>query len=87
MFLFCFDERAIKNRTALHYSAGHGHVDLVQLLIGQGAEIDDPDEDGRTALHYAARYQCILFNNYDTIATSKNTCIGLLSKVNLPVMF
>ena len=46
--------RAIKKRTALHLSAGHGHTDLVQLLIGQGAEIDDPDEDFRTALHYAA---------------------------------
>ncbi len=39
------------------------------------------DEKKCTALHYAARYQCILFNNYDTIANNKNTCVGLLSKV------
>ena len=39
------------------------------------------DEKKCTALHYAARYQCILFNNYDTIAKNKNTCVGLLSKV------
>lgn len=30
-------------RAPLHFAAAHGHLQLVQLLLGQGAEINDPD--------------------------------------------
>ncbi|XP_065668333.1 serine/threonine-protein phosphatase 6 regulatory ankyrin repeat subunit C isoform X7 [Hydra vulgaris] len=45
-------------RSALHFAAGNNQLKLVQLLIGQGAEIDDQDKKGWTPLHYAANAGC-----------------------------
>nr|XP_047126785.1 serine/threonine-protein phosphatase 6 regulatory ankyrin repeat subunit A-like [Hydra vulgaris] len=46
--------RCAIGRTALHFAAGNKHLELVQLLLGQGAEIDAQDKNGWTPLHYAA---------------------------------
>jgi ankyrin repeat protein len=44
-------------RTALHFAAKSGKesTKIVQLLLDQGAEIDAPDDFGRTALHETVR--------------------------------
>ena len=41
-------------RTCLHVAAASGHYDMVQVLIGQGADLTTPDKEGWTALHCAA---------------------------------
>ena len=41
-------------RTALHWAADGGHVDVAIALIKMGAHVDAVDDDGQTALHYAA---------------------------------
>jgi len=42
--------------TALHRAAGHGHGDVVVLLLGrmEGADVATKDRLGKTALHWAA---------------------------------
>lgn len=42
--------------TALHWAAGRGHSEIVELLIQNGAEIEAGDHLGRTALHLAHRH-------------------------------
>ena len=42
-------------RTCLHISASQGHHDMVQVLLGQGANIHARDKDGWSALHCAAQ--------------------------------
>ncbi|XP_065668345.1 serine/threonine-protein phosphatase 6 regulatory ankyrin repeat subunit B isoform X5 [Hydra vulgaris] len=41
-------------RTALHYAASNYQLKLVRLLIAQGADINEPDNNGMTPLHCAA---------------------------------
>lgn len=43
-----------QGRTALQVAAYLGQVELVQLLLRARAGADLPDEEGNTALHYAA---------------------------------
>ena len=47
-----------KNRIApLHYAARYDHVDIMELLIAHGANVDIKDkEEGLTPLHFCARY-------------------------------
>jgi ankyrin repeat protein len=40
--------------TALHYSAGYGHFEIVQFLINNGANLNAQNTNGSTALHQAA---------------------------------
>ena len=46
-----------KNRIApLHYAARYDHVDIMELLIKHGANVDVKDkEEGLTPLHFCAR--------------------------------
>eukprot|EP00438_Fugacium_kawagutii_P011109 Skav203180 [mRNA] locus=scaffold39:209403:212782:+ [translate_table: standard] len=45
----------LQGRAPLHCAAGHGHVQVIQLLLEAGAQKDSTDEEGRTALWMAAR--------------------------------
>ena len=38
----------------LHLAAWYGNVEMLQLLIDNGAELDAVNSDGNTALHFAA---------------------------------
>ena len=40
--------------TALHGAAGHGHVDIVRMLLDANASANKPRKDGTTALYFAA---------------------------------
>ena len=44
------------DRTALMFAAGNGHVDLIQVLIKEGANVGAEDKYGMTALLWAAKY-------------------------------
>ena len=40
------DQMKVKSalgRSSLHFAAAHGHITLVTLILGQGAEINDQD--------------------------------------------
>ena len=41
-------------KTALQVASHQGYLDIVQLLLKAGANIQLQDEDGDTALHYSA---------------------------------
>jgi len=41
--------------TALHASAGNGHLTATKMLTEAGANVDSPNEDGLTPLFYAAK--------------------------------
>ncbi len=40
----------------LSYFMRAGDVDLLKKLVAEGADVDEQDEEGRTALHFAAGY-------------------------------
>lgn len=42
-------------KTGLHIAAMHGHYQMVEILLGQGAEINASDKNGWTPLHCAAK--------------------------------
>lgn len=45
-----------KSQMILHFCAERGDIKLLELLLSHGAEIDCPDQFGRTALHYAVKH-------------------------------
>ena len=45
-------------KTAVQVAAHQGHIDIVHLLLGAGANLQLADEDGDTALHYSAFGYC-----------------------------
>ena len=44
-------------RSPLHWAAFSGHVDLVEVLLEQGAAIDARNASGQTPLHWAITEQ------------------------------
>ncbi|KAI0277586.1 ankyrin repeat-containing domain protein, partial [Russula aff. rugulosa BPL654] len=40
-------------QTALHLASQRGHLDIMRLLLGKGANVEAPDGDGSTPLHQA----------------------------------
>lgn len=42
-------------KTGLHIAATHGHYQMVEILLGQGAEINVSDKNGWTPLHCCAK--------------------------------
>ena len=49
------DVRNSKGKTALHYAAKAGFINVISLLVEKGATIDAPGSDGETALFEAIR--------------------------------
>ncbi|KAK9890744.1 hypothetical protein WA026_012092 [Henosepilachna vigintioctopunctata] len=45
-------------KTGLHIAATQGHYAMVEVLLGQGAEINAPDKNGWTPLHCASKAGC-----------------------------
>jgi len=43
-------------RTALHWAASSGSIEIVQFLIDQGAEVDKTDASEWTPLHVAGGF-------------------------------
>uniref|UniRef100_A0A6U0U134 ACB domain-containing protein n=1 Tax=Polytomella parva TaxID=51329 RepID=A0A6U0U134_9CHLO len=46
-----------EGRTALHFAADRGHIDVAKVLLSYGADVNAQDVDGSTPLHYAALCQ------------------------------
>lgn len=42
------------SRTPLHYAAANRRYQCVVILVGAGAEVNEPDQTGCTPLHYSA---------------------------------
>ena len=40
--------------TVLHFAAWKGHLEVVEYLVGQGADVNAKTDDGDTVLHFAA---------------------------------
>ncbi|BCS00198.1 ankyrin repeat domain-containing protein [Aspergillus luchuensis] len=47
----CTEPRDFHGRTALWYAVQQGNTDIIQLLLGSGADIAVPDDYGETPLH------------------------------------
>lgn len=81
-----------KSKLPLHYASEYGHVEIVKLLIRNGANLKAKDMDDKTALHYAvsshskdASYICeiLLKNGVDIDAKDigeENTALSLAVK-------
>ncbi|RMZ53817.1 hypothetical protein APUTEX25_003956 [Auxenochlorella protothecoides] len=50
------DEKDEEGRTPLHFAAGYGELECMEVLLDAGADIDAVDANNNTALHYAAGY-------------------------------
>ena len=42
--------------TPLHHAAANGHVEVIKLLAGMGAQVDARAADGETALQVSIRH-------------------------------
>eukprot|EP01025_Chloroclados_australasicus_P039731 TRINITY_DN4131_c0_g1_i1.p2 TRINITY_DN4131_c0_g1~~TRINITY_DN4131_c0_g1_i1.p2 ORF type:complete len:181 (-),score=36.75 TRINITY_DN4131_c0_g1_i1:224-706(-) len=56
---FNIDEADSEGRTALHFSAGYGEVDVAKELLSNKANVNSVDNNKNTPLHYAAGYGII----------------------------
>mgnify|MGYP000368498482 CR=1 FL=1 len=42
------------SKTALHYAAEYGHLEIAKLLLANGADVNRRDDDKATPLYFAA---------------------------------
>ena len=70
-----------KKLSPLHYAARHSNIEVMKLLVENGADINKLGDDNMTPLHYTARYSC---NNLTTtlIQISRLFYFGFFSKTN-----
>ena len=65
---------------ALVMAAAHGHTEVCRVLLDHGAEVDEADESGHTALHLAAKhghqFTCSLLVSRGAV----NACIKAMSE-------
>ena len=47
--------RSGNGHTALHYAAYNGSINIVEILLDRGIDINSKTNDGNTALHWATR--------------------------------
>ena len=52
-----------KKLSPLHYAARHSNIEVMKLLVENGADINKLGDDNMTPLHYTARYS---YNNITT---------------------
>ena len=56
------DVSYVNGGTALHYATVSNRIDVIKLLLREGADVNKQDDDKNTPLHWAARY------NYTEVA-------------------
>ena len=62
-----------QGRTGLHLAAAHGHLELVTLLLGQGAEVnvlDNVSEVNRIKHHLSTNSRAVYFDAYESICVN-----------------
>nr|XP_012558782.2 ankyrin repeat domain-containing protein 27 [Hydra vulgaris] len=78
-----FEHRNSEGKTLLHECCEKGCLDIVRLLVEQGARIESTDLNGNTSLHYSCLYGHINITRYLIL-----NCANLYSRNNaglLPV--
>ena len=75
-----------KKLSPLHYAARHSNIEVMKLLVENGADINKLGDDNMTPLHYTARYSC---NNLTTtlIQISRLFYFGFFSKTNHQMIY
>lgn len=51
-------------KTGLHIASMHGHYQMVEILLGQGAEINAADKNGWTPLHCASKVSLFTYGTH-----------------------
>lgn len=49
-----------RNQTPLHLAVTQGHMEMVQLLVSEGCDVNAEDEDGDTAMHIVLERQNLM---------------------------
>lgn len=57
--MYLLEQTCSLETSALHYAAALGEIDLLELLLKAGVEVNRRDQIGRTALHEAANRNCL----------------------------
>ena len=55
--LVCGSVLQMNMQTPLHLAAVHGYLDITQLLVTNGADVNQPDSDHMTPVHRYSSYQ------------------------------
>lgn len=67
--------------TALHYAADRGYLEMCELLISRGIDVDSVDEQLQTPLMYAAI--CDQYVSYNIMRLKKKTKFYLCRTKNI----
>ena len=59
MLGFCCSFVGTKSETSVHEAAKDNLVETVQLLLKEGANLEDLDSEGLTPLHVAVKYKSL----------------------------